>query len=119
MGRPQSAPYFYSVANQNGSKDRYILSIRDRSRNSGYKKIIFHASKREAGLKAKDIYEDYLKKNTPVPGEVNKPVTVYEACRIFMARREAGRKEVCQSHSIAQVSAQHDSRTIFCLVLDR
>lgn len=115
MGRPQSAPYFYSVANQNGSKDRYILSIRDRSRNSGYKKIVFHASKREAGLKAKDIYEDYLKKNTPVPGEINKPVTVYEACRIFIARREAGRKEVCQYHSIAQVSARFKNHLLPCL----
>lgn len=101
MGRPQVAPYFYSVANQNGSKDRYILSIRDRSRSSGYKKFVFHASKREAGLKAKELYDDYLKRNTPVPGEINKPVTVLEACNIFIARREAGRKEVCQSHSIA------------------
>lgn len=38
MGRQQVAPYFYSVANQNGGKDRYILSIRDRSKSSGYKK---------------------------------------------------------------------------------
>ena len=106
MGRPQAAPYFYSKANQNGSKDRYILSIMDKSRNSGYKKLVFHASKREAGLKAKELYDDYIKKNTPVPGEINKPTTVLDACKIFISRREAGRKEVCQTHSIEQVSAR-------------
>ena len=106
MGRPQAAPYFYSKANQNGSKDRYILSIMDKSRNSGYKKLVFHASKREAGLKAKELYDDYIKKNTPVPGEINKPTTVLDACKIFISRREAVRKEVCQTHSIEQVSAR-------------
>ena len=60
MGRPQSAPYFYSVANQKGSKDRYVLSIMDKSKRSGYKKLVFHASKREAGLKAKELYDDYV-----------------------------------------------------------
>ena len=106
MGRPQSAPYFYSMANQNGSKDRYVLSIMDKSKRAGYKKIVFHASKREAGLKAKELYDDYVKKNTPVPGEINRPITVQDACTIFISRREAGRKEVCQAHSIEQVSAR-------------
>lgn len=106
MGRPKLAPYFYSMANQNGSKDRYVLSIMDKSKRSGYKKIVFHASNREAGVKAKELYNDYVKKNTPVPGEINKPVTVQDACTIFISRREAGRKEVCQTHSIEQVSAR-------------
>lgn len=112
MARVNSEPYYYSKANINGGKDRYVLAIRDSSKRSGYKQIIFHASRREAGIKAKELFDEYMKKNTPVEEKREKPVTVASACRIFMTRRATGRKEICQNHSIAQVTARFENHFI-------
>lgn len=108
MANLNAGPYFYSKANQNGSKDRYILAIRDGSSKRGYKRIVFHASRREAGLKARELYEEYVKRNTPaeVVRRNEAPKTVKAACNLFLQRRETGRKLTCQKHSINQVSSR-------------
>ena len=108
MANLNSGPYFYSKANQKGSKDRYILAIRDGSMKRGYKRIVFHASKREAGIKARELYEDYLKQNTPeeVVRRNEIPETVNAACALFISRRETGRRLTCQKHSIDQVTGR-------------
>ena len=66
MSNINSEPYYYSKSNQDGHKDRYVLAIRDESKKSGYKKIIFYSSRREAGVKAKELYDNYVRSNLPV-----------------------------------------------------
>ena len=88
MARTASGPYFYGIANRKGEKDRYVLCIRDQQMKSGYKRIVFHSSKREAGVKAKELYDDYLKKNAPQSKLAEeKPQTVRNACSIFSVFR--------------------------------
>ena len=109
MPRPSSSPYFFAKCNQGKSKDRYSLHIRDANMKRGYKQIIFHASKREAGVKAKELYEKYIRSNVSneeKKGRDGSPDTVDKACGIFMKRRAAGRKAVCQPHSIKQVTSR-------------
>ncbi len=108
MAHINEEPYFFSKANQAGSKDRYILAIRDSSKKSGYKRLVFHSSKRDAGLKAMQLYVEYVKSNTIEDEKSSSytPTTVSKACKIFMKRREEGRKDTCQIHSIEQVTAR-------------
>lgn len=113
MPRKASGPYYYSSAHQKGTKGRYVLSIRDSSKKSGYKQIVFYSSKREAGLKAKELYDEYVKENTPItPKAKEVPVSVAAACNIFIKRRAVGRKGICQSHSIEQVTARFNNHLI-------
>ena len=107
MPKTQEAPYFFSEANQRGSRNRYVLSIRDSTKRSGFKQIIFYSSKREAGLKAKEIYDEFVRMNTPSKPAKSNPVTVSQACNLFIVRREEGRKGICQNHSISQVTARY------------
>ena len=113
MARTPSGPYYYGMANRKGEKDRYVLCIRDQKMKSGYKQIVFHSSKREAGVKAKALYEDYLEKNQakPATGD-DKPETVESACRIFIKRRSEGRQVICQRHSISQVEGRFNNHFI-------
>ena len=110
MARTASGPYFYGIAIRKGEKDRYVLCIRDQQMKSGYKQIVFHSSKREAGVKAKELYDDYLKKNAPQSKLAEeKPQTVRNACSIFIKRRSEGRQVICQRHSISQVTGRFNN----------
>lgn len=108
MARTPSGPYYFSSANRNKDKNRYVLCIRDSSHKSGYKQVIFHASKREAGIKASELYREYIKNNSSEEKkEADKiPETITTACEIFMERRAVGRNSVCQPHSIEQVTGR-------------
>lgn len=114
MPRVSTEPYFFSKASQDGRNGRYILGIKDPSKRSGYKRIVFYASRREAGLIAKELYDDYMKKHEePAKRKKNElPTTVAAACSIFLHRREEGRKETCQTHSIEQVTARFRNHLI-------
>lgn len=108
MPRTPSGPYYFSSANRNKDKNRYVLCIRDSSRKSGYKQVIFHASKREAGIKARELYREYIKNNSSEEKkEADKiPEAITKACEIFTERRAVGRNSVCQPHSIEQVTGR-------------
>lgn len=112
MARVNSEPYYYLKANVNGGNDRYVLAIRDSSKRSGYKQIIFHASRREAGIKAKELFDEYMEKNSPVEEKKEKPVTVASACRIFMKRRKTGRREI---NALLNVIANNTMNTLSAL----
>lgn len=89
MPRVSTEPYFFSKASQDGRNDRYILGIKDPSKRSGYKRIVFYASRREAGLIAKELYDDYVKKHErPETRKKNElPTTVAAACSIFSSQK--------------------------------
>ena len=114
MANINSEPYYYSKSIQDGHKDRYVLAIRDASKKSGYKKIIFYSSRKDAGIKAKELYDNYVRSTLPAdsPKKREKPVTVRAACSIFMKRRAVGRKQTCQEHSIDQVTARFRNHLI-------
>lgn len=102
--------YFLSKDKRKEVKDVYVLAIPDSSFSYGYKRIYFHApTKTAAGLKAKELFDEYQaskkKKNEPKKAH-SKPVYVKDACKIFITRRETGRKDTCQEHSITQVSSR-------------
>lgn len=115
MGRPRKEESYFFTKDKRG-KDSYILSIGDEKYSYGFKRIVFHANRNTAGIIAKELYDDYMKKQSLSPDEQVKlseiPVTVSQACSIFIRRRETGRTETCQEHSVEQVSARFRNHLI-------
>ena len=115
MARPRKEESYFFTKDKRG-KDSYILSIRDDHYAYGFKRIIFHASRNDAGIIARELYDNYMRTLAMTPEQKEKlsevPVTVAQACEIFIKRRETGRSETCQVHSIEQVSARFRNHLI-------
>ena len=70
MARPRKEESYFFTKDKRG-KDAYILSIRDDHYAYGFKRIIFHANRNDAGIIARELYDNYMRTLTMTPEEAN------------------------------------------------
>lgn len=104
MSRPKTKDEFKFYRCRRGKlRDRYRVEFKDPYTKKNVFRI-FYSSKASASDLAKEIIAEYIS-NIHVSNE-DIPLTVEAALKIYIKRRESGRKESCQEHSILQVSAR-------------
>ena len=109
MKSPKEKHWFISKINKKG-RLRYVINIPDHSLKYGYKRVFLSASDmKSAYIEGCQVAESIKNNDYPTKEEqkaTQKPRTVKPAISVFCSRREAGRSDSCQEHSISQITAR-------------